>query len=168
MSRGGGWREPCVSRDRDIYRSWLHRLVRSNFYFILSVVWWADCSCGYIRANRETERKVEVGWGIFCFVGVGSWSWPGLRAFMGMLRGQNEVSTTGENTGRDGLPSVAGLSSALNDAASACAFLLQADRKNLTPKMSQTGGWRGVCVSTIRDSYPAWLHRFVRLLRISY
>ena len=28
MSRGGMWREPCVSRGRDIYRSWLHRFVR--------------------------------------------------------------------------------------------------------------------------------------------
>jgi hypothetical protein len=34
MSRGGKWREPCVSRDRDIYRSWLHRLVRLSFHSV--------------------------------------------------------------------------------------------------------------------------------------
>ena len=34
MSHGGKWREPCVSRDRDIYRSWLHRMVRLSFVFL--------------------------------------------------------------------------------------------------------------------------------------
>ena len=33
----------------------------------------------------------------------------------------------------------------------------------LTPKMSHADAWRGVCVSTICDKYPHWLHRFVRL-----
>ena len=30
MSRGGKWRRSCVSRNCDIYRSWLHRVVRPN------------------------------------------------------------------------------------------------------------------------------------------
>jgi hypothetical protein len=29
--------------------------------------------------------------------------------------------------------------------------------------MSETDAWRGACVSTIRDKYPASLHRIVRL-----
>ncbi len=32
----------------------------------------------------------------------------------------------------------------------------------LTSKMSETGKWRGACVSMIRDIYPASLHRVVR------
>lgn len=34
MRHGGKWREPCVSRDRDIYRSCLHRFVRLIFLFM--------------------------------------------------------------------------------------------------------------------------------------
>lgn len=30
--------------------------------------------------------------------------------------------------------------------------------------MSEAGRWRGVCASTIRDSYPASLYRIVRLI----
>jgi hypothetical protein len=28
VSHGGKWRGACVSRNRDIYRNWLHRFVR--------------------------------------------------------------------------------------------------------------------------------------------
>jgi hypothetical protein len=34
---------------------------------------------------------------------------------------------------------------------------------DLTPKMSEADAWRGACASTIRDKYPASLHRLVRL-----
>jgi hypothetical protein len=44
MSRGGKWREPCASRDRDIYRSWLHRIVRLSFIFGLQRVSYASKS----------------------------------------------------------------------------------------------------------------------------
>ncbi len=36
-------------------------------------------------------------------------------------------------------------------------------RISLTSKMSETDTWRGAGESTIRDKYPASLHRFVRL-----
>jgi hypothetical protein len=35
-------------------------------------------------------------------------------------------------------------------------------RVNLLRRIPLTG-WRGVCASTIRDKYPHWLHRLVRL-----
>jgi len=34
----------------------------------------------------------------------------------------------------------------------------------LTSKMSRDHSWRGLCVSTERDSYGRWLWRLVRLL----
>jgi len=36
MSHGGKWRGACVSRNRDIYRNWLHRLVRLILSFLKS------------------------------------------------------------------------------------------------------------------------------------
>jgi hypothetical protein len=38
MSHGGKWRDFLRSRNRDTYRSWLHRLVRLIFHFRLGIL----------------------------------------------------------------------------------------------------------------------------------
>jgi hypothetical protein len=60
MSHGGSWRGTGYSRNRDSYRSWLHRVVRLSFHFLLFLSKISDGN-GLLLCSHPKESALRLG-----------------------------------------------------------------------------------------------------------
>jgi hypothetical protein len=159
MSHGGIWRDSGVSRRRDIYRSWLHRLVRPL--------------CLHFRLMGSWMRRIAL----FCSCSACSRIGTATLFWRHAKNGRGPKSHAGDLTG-----------SRLAVIQKPClsALLFRSHRRlsaGLTLKMSYTDAWRGACaarsVTSIRVSSIAllgvWLifgvrsrARFMRRLALTH
>jgi len=138
MSHGGKWREPCVSRDRDIYRSWLHRLVRLSSHFCISA--------NFIRAAAASG--LSVCFWILVFI---SFAYSGLtrlrqRHVTSWSKSRISYHPRSPKCSQPGHPARDQPSSSPSN----CAYILSAAEVIisvfcLTSKMSHEGIWHDPC-----------------------